>query len=467
MSDILRPLNRAAIARAAGSNSSLRLAIFAMFTLVALTILGPAMTYKPEPFTGDGSPLRQGAYIALLIAAVYAARPWVNPARLINLPITLIVAIAWCWASLSWSIAPDEAVRRLSLTTIVIWLIFLLVSEIGPVRTLATIRIGLVLTLIANYIAVLLFPNVGIHQIAELFDPGLVGDWRGIMLQKNFAGALCAFTILTFLFYGQRVNRTYQVAVVVAAAFFLGRTVSKTSMGICLLSIVAGFAYLQYNPRYRIAVLTMLVLFAAAVAGYVYIHLDDISRQLNDPGALTGRAQIWPPLLAFSRDHLLRGAGYGSFWNIGFGESPIYRYGKGWVTHITQGHNGYLDMLVTIGVPGLILVIIAVAIAPMARLFYSRQVDRHLGAGLLAMLLFCMGHNFTESSLFDRDTIVQSFLMLTVAMIYAQTQAQPARQITWQGSDPARQTAARKTVARQWQVRRRVRWPAGQRPARP
>jgi O-antigen ligase len=424
MSQALRPLDRAAIARAGSGNSTQGLATFAMFTLVALTILGPAMTYRPEPFTGEGSPLRQGAYLALLAAAVYAARPWANPSRLIRLPLTLLVAVGWCWASLSWSIAPDEAMRRLSLTTIVIWLIFLLVGEIGAAGTLRAIRIGLVVALIANYGAVLLVPGVGIHQIAEQFDPGLVGDWRGIMLQKNFAGALCAFTILTFLFYGRPVNRYYQLSVLAAATFFLWRTVSKTSMGICALSIIAGFVYLGYNPRYRVLVLSLLVLFAGVVAGYVFIHLGDITRQLNDPGALTGRAQIWPPLLSYSHDHLLRGAGYGSFWNIGFGESPIYRYGKGWVTHITQGHDGYLDLLVTIGLPGLILVIVAVAVAPVAILFTSRQIDRKVGAGLLAMLIFCMGHNFTESSLFDRDTIVQSFLMLTVAMIHTQTRTQ-------------------------------------------
>jgi hypothetical protein len=37
------------------------------------------------------------------------------------------------------------------------------------------------------------------------------------------------------------------------------------------------------------------------------------------------------------------------------------------------------------------------------------------------MLLFCAGHNLTESSLFDRDQILQVFLTFTLAFIWRET----------------------------------------------
>jgi len=35
---------------------------------------------------------------------------------------------------------------------------------------------------------------------------------------------------------------------------------------------------------------------------------------------------------------------------------------------------------------------------------------------LVGMFVFCMGHNMTESGLFDRDVIVWVFLLITLAL---------------------------------------------------
>jgi hypothetical protein len=74
-------------------------------------------------------------------------------------------------------------------------------------------------------------------------------------------------------------------------------------------------------------------------------------------------------------------------------------------------------MLVQIGLPGLILTIFAFFVSPLFRLLTSSIIARRDGALLLALLLFAAGHNMTESTLLDRDTIVQVFLVLTVALL--------------------------------------------------
>lgn len=386
--------------------------------MLILTVLGPLMTYKPEPFTGEGSPLRQICYFAILPIAILTVRPLQNPGRLLALPWTLLVALGWCWLSLSWAIEPGIALRRLLLTTIVIWTLFLTVEAIGYERIINAARIILVMTLIANFLAVILTPSFGIHQFADMSDPGLVGDWRGVMLQKNFAGAACAFTLIMFILDASHIKRWIRAIVVVAAVIFLIKSGSKTSMGIAVLGIGVGFLYTRYNPVYRSLLIPALLITMATIALLLQIYWDDLIAPLSDQGAFTGRTQIWPPLFAFFQDHWFFGTGYGSFWNIGYGESPIYSYSKGWVTHVTQGHNGYLDLLITIGLPGLLLVILATILTPIARLLASKSAPRGPGSLVLAMLIFATGHNFTESSIFDRDAIVQTFLMLAVALGY-------------------------------------------------
>ena len=83
----------------------------------------------------------------------------------------ILVALAWCWLSLSWAIEPLVALRRVLLLSIVIWSVFLMVQRLGYRSTLTLVRGALVVLLVANFVAVFLFPQTGVHQI----DP--LGDW--------------------------------------------------------------------------------------------------------------------------------------------------------------------------------------------------------------------------------------------------------------------------------------------------
>ncbi len=133
------------------------------------------------------------------------------------------------------------------------------------------------------------------------------------------------------------------------------------------------------------------------------------------PTAFTGRVQIWPHLVSYIQDHPLTGTGYGAFWNIG-DSSPIYAYSKNWVSTISSGHNGYLDLASQIGLPGLIVAVLAAFVIPLYKLLTSQSLPRWRGALLVSMIVFCAGHNMTESGLFDRDVIVWVFLLITIAL---------------------------------------------------
>lgn len=400
------------------------LVLLAFAVAFGFVMLGPLISYKPRPFSGDGNPLRQLGYVGVLIATLVAVRPLHRPDRLLVLPLTMVLALGWCWISITWAIEPDIAIRRLILTTIFAWTMFALVANLEGDRALTTLRWLLVVMLVVNFAVVLAFPTFGIHQAGEDIETTVAGAWRGLMTQKNFAGALCALTILAFVFDAKRVKPLIRVGVIAAAGVFLFFSQSKTSGGILVFSLVAGLLFLCYNPAYRAFLIPTIMVFVCTVFVLAQVYWDQIVAPLSDPGAFTGRTQIWPPLIAYAREHPITGAGYGSFWNIGYGLSPIFHYSKGWVLdYVVQAHNGYLDLLISIGVPGLVLVVIATLLAPMARLLASHAVSRQRGALLMSMLLFCAGHNLTESSIFDRDAIVQAFLMFTVAMITVETGA--------------------------------------------
>jgi O-antigen ligase len=364
---------------------------------------------------GGGEATRQVFYVAVFLIALAASQPLTRPARLLALPATLVIALAWCGASVGWSEVAPIAMRRFVLTAMIIVALFRMVDQLGFERTVKVVQASLAMVLVLNFAAVASLP-FAIHHMAEIGDPNLAGAWRGLLPQKNFAGAVCALTIIAFALDPLHRRAGGRWVLIVAAALFLYKTKSKTSIGLLLLSLSAGWAYLRYNPAYRALLIPVAVVLVPLVALYATGWVSSVLHPSDDLSGLTGRVQIWPPLFAYVRDHPLHGAGFGSFWNVGEA-SPIYRYGKGWVAKVGNGHNGYLDLATQIGIPGLILVVTAAFVAPLTRILASVSAPRAHGAVLVAMLLFCACHNFTETSLFDRDQIVEVFMMLTVALI--------------------------------------------------
>jgi O-antigen ligase len=95
--------------------------------------------------------------------------------------------------------------------------------------------------------------------------------------------------------------------------------------------------------------------------------------------------QIWPILFDFWKDHPLTGSGYGAFWDIR-DPQPIYEYMSGypawqaWIADLTSAHNGYIDLLVQTGLPGLVLGVCATLLAPLWKVLTSLTLTRPAAA---------------------------------------------------------------------------------------
>lgn len=409
-----------AAAPTAHAGSALRrVNAIALAALLLFAILAPLIVDGPPGAaggTGAGNAFRQLVYLAIFGMALFSAQVARFPAVLLRPPTTVLLMLAWCGLSVTWAVAPGVAGRRLGLTMMIVWSVFLLVETAGYERTVRAIRRVLPLVLAANYLAVLLLPAWGIHPASE-DDPSIVGAWRGVLMQKNFAGAACALTILYFVFDAKKISWPVRLLVVAASAVFLYQTNSRTSMALLCSSFGVVGLYRLYRPYYRWVACLFLALGALLAAVLAHEYWDLVSEPFSHPDSLTGRGQIWAALWRYWQDHWLLGSGFGSFWNVGE-TRPIALYGQGWVaTAINSGHNGFLDLLVQTGLPGLVLAVLAAVCAPVATLIVHPSLDRSRASLLLACIWFCVCHNFTESSLFDRDAAVHVFLMLAIALL--------------------------------------------------
>ncbi|MDE8652297.1 O-antigen ligase family protein [Novosphingobium album (ex Liu et al. 2023)] len=390
--------------------------------LLVLALTGPLMTFNETGSEGGFSALRQGGYLMIAALAAFAIRAERNLSRLLVIPWPLVAALAFCLLSVAWAIEPSIALRRVVLTSLVVWTTFALVNALGYDRSLFLVRAMLGVLLTANFLAVYGDPGLGIHPVDIMGDDGLQGDWRGIMAHKNAAGLISVLTIFYYVFDAAKIPIWIRGGVIAGAAFFLFNSASKTSLAVGVVALFLGLLFTRYKHAFRVRVLTILLGMLGMGAILQSVYANQLQWTLNDPGAFTGRTVIWQAMWAYHRDNPLLGSGFGSFWNIG-PNSPIYHYGRGWVFNVTQAHNGYLDLLVQIGPIGLALVIFAVAINPLLRLLGSPQTEGQSGALIAATLVFCLGHNLTETTLFDRDSIGQVFLMLTLASLWTLTRS--------------------------------------------
>jgi O-antigen ligase len=388
--------------------------LFGIF--VAFVLAGGIFTLENvTTSTAEGNSLRQIIFVLILFLTVAQAKPMQDPRRLLVLPAALTLALAWCWLSVVWSNVPDVAIRRIALTTMIIFTEFLAVSLLGTETTLRIVTKICIALMAANLLVALLVPSIGVHQSDEI-ESELAGDWRGLLLHKNFAGSVTAFTIMLCWFNPSNLSRGARIAALAAAAFFLWGANSKTSIGLLLPSILCGVIYAKYYDT-RPLVLKFSLAAAVAVAAVVIIaNQEMIAAAFDSPDTLTGRVQIWPMLTRYIAEHPWLGSGYGSFWNIGPG-GPIYLYSDDWVSEMASGHQGFLDLLAQIGAPGVLLVVYATIFAPLRTLATFKTFPRANVALLIALFAFCVGHNFTESSLLDRDANVNFFLMLGIAII--------------------------------------------------
>ena len=82
-----------------------------------------------------------------------------------------------------------------------------------------------------------------------------------------------------------------------------------------------------------------------------------------DP-TFTGRTEIWKFTFEAISEHPWKGHGFEAFWY-----SESLRYGvedsSRWMAAVATSHNSYIDLALTIGIPGLALVFIAFIIAPL------------------------------------------------------------------------------------------------------
>lgn len=371
-----------------------------------------------------GSAFRQFFYFALfgvVTVVVFYIRGLKN---LHAISYAYLIACIWCLLSATWAIDPGISIRRSLGMVVVLASMAFAIDILGARKTVRIMYIFLGLVVVASIITASLSSipifSFAVHPANEL-DPELIGTWKGVFRHKNVTGAVMAYATIIFFHHSWRRRHWLDIALCLGAVLVLAKTHSKTSLGWVGISLM--FSYILYrcrvgNPSKRILFWYGLVLLVATAGMLVAMNWDLVYAYFSDYETLSGRVAIWASILPYIRDHFLLGSGYGSFYAIGEA-SPMLRLGVNKVVAaVGHSHSGYFEILLTTGIIGLILALVALVILPFYRFWTASDRDLPLASMGAGVWFFGVVQNFTEAQFFAPDKESWSFVVVFILIMH-------------------------------------------------
>lgn len=373
----------------------------------------------------SGSPLFQmialGFYGTSALVLAWRSPAWLPRLLAKSWPLFMLVALTFVsalWADYPWVTAR----RSLALILTMVFAIYV-VARFSIDDFVDVLAIAMICYLLIGFVAVAM-PEVAFHQIRH------VGNFRAFVGHKNELGrvvALMAVLAVVLRHRGRIMPRIY-IPVCIAAVIALVMSGSATPLVTAVATLMLtplitlaltgrrGCYHFSGSLRAALATTVVVLVVPMIVLGLPHI-LELVGRDLT----LSGRTKLWGYAVELGMQRPWFGAGYRSFWTdantIYFAEFFSWGGDKG----PDQGHSGYLDLWLEMGVAGVLLYLFFLSSVfwCVARLF---NMDREAEGLLLStVFVFLMIYSITEKVILLQSESV--WFMSMLAYFYAQRAA--------------------------------------------
>ncbi|MCB8839594.1 O-antigen ligase [Aurantimonas sp. VKM B-3413] len=419
--DVPSRTDAAAIGREEAWTDFARLLVAAgVLTALLVTFTPFAVTFSGKLDAGNA--INQLGYSSL--AAIVLAGHVVFSDRFVIgslLRPTWMLMVAWLGASALWAPYAENAFRSALFTVVA------MVAVTGVLcfpRDPKAFRIALILAVLAAlglcYLGVIALPHLAIDDGSD--EGGVhAGLWRGVYSHKNIAGAVIGSFFFCGVYLFRTGNRLIGFAIALLSALFVLKTGSKTST-LLLPVVAASIIFLRLfggRKLLSVAIAGMLVVMALFTVGTVLSPaLNHIVQAIAPGTTYTGRMDIWRFAFEVFHGHEWTGFGLNSFWQTPVVEGTERNFELSWDPRGSpNAHNGYIDILISMGWPGLCLAVLMLAILPL--LDYQRvgrdPESRRLGDLFLMILTYLLLGSFLESFLFERANPIWMLVWFSVA----------------------------------------------------
>jgi exopolysaccharide production protein ExoQ len=244
---------------------------------------------------------------------------------------------------------------------------------------------------------IVLLPSYGISKD---------GEWRGIFEYKNALGSMMGLSVLVEwqLPADSRISKILRSLALLLSAVLLLFSDSITPTVVLIVALplieIYKFAALRLRvPLYAIFLAASIVVTAGVTL--LVANSDIVMGALGRSSNLSGRTEIWSLVLSSIAERPIAGYGYSGFWLGASPESILVNRALGGL--VMYSHNGYLEMLLTLGAIGFLLTIAFLGIGMKRALSFSEQPQAGTEIWPLAFLLYFILHNLGECSILTQD----------------------------------------------------------------
>ena len=399
---------------------------FLYFTVGFLPYVSLSSTYMGSAMAAGSNLLNQLTAIILLFSfAAFMAKE--RSFSIIFTPRLLMAAIfGWYVFTSLVGEAPMFSLRRLFMFAIICVLAGCFLQLPRTERHFTTLlAVCTMIILFLCYFGVIVLPSRSIHQASDALEPLLAGDWRGVFRHKNEAASVMTVLIIVAIYLCKRWSFVGGLAMLLLSLVFLVKSGGKTALGLLPIIIATGWFILRW-PRWRYVVVTsLLAVFAVVTVGTTVDPVfSQMLTKMKIDATFTGRTDIWTVAIDYIRQSPLVGYGYQAFWRSD-ALMTSFTENNTWATTAPDSHNGYFDLLLAGGMPGLVLVLLWLYLLPLVYLGKMDDATRNspLTRLYVSVWLYVLLFGFLETIFFLSTGFVWFFLAVAVMGLRLQANA--------------------------------------------
>ncbi len=304
--------------------------------------VGPQLVGESEPVMATCQTI-----ILLVLLFVMTIR-WQRFLSSLKMVVPYIVIVAVCITSMLWSDHPLSTLRRGVTLGICVMFGVYCFDTFGLRRLIQMLSFVAISLAIFSLLAYFAMPEIGREQAAEYNDA-----MRGVFAQKNGMAEFMLLGIVCRSYFFIENRRLVPFCFSVALLYIciiLGHSVTSLLIATIVL-VTTGWVVVRDKPRVRLAFGFVALSGCLLLVSGLLLMPDQMFNVLGRDETLTGRLPLWGLVISAIADRPLLGHGYSGFWDADSIDVQYLWQRAGWVA--PDSHNGYLDIMLQIGLLGI------------------------------------------------------------------------------------------------------------------